>query len=64
MKTKTTRLPDPLAAQLEAIAAANRMSEGRVLELATEQLVAEVRKTGRLPLPPMKLEDAPEPAIA
>jgi predicted transcriptional regulator len=59
MKSKTARLPDGLSHDLEQIAAANRMSESRVLELAAEMLVAEVRRTGRLPLPPVNLEPIP-----
>ncbi|MCW1913700.1 hypothetical protein OJ996_08950 [Luteolibacter sp. GHJ8] len=58
MKTKTTRLPDPLAGQLETIATANLTSEAKVIELAVERLVAEVRETGRLPLPPVNFEPA------
>lgn len=64
MKTKATRVPDELAANLEQIAAANRISEGRVLELALERLVAEVRETGRLPLPPVALGPVRESAVA
>lgn len=63
MKTKTARLPDKLAAHLETIATGNRTSESKVMELAVEILVAEVRKTGRLPLPPVELEDEEEPAV-
>lgn len=58
MKTEATRIPEALAADLEQFAAANRISKGRILSLALERLVAEVRETGRLPLPPVKLDQA------
>lgn len=56
MKTEATRIPDALAADLEQIAMANRTSKGRILELALERLVDEVRRTGRLPARETKLE--------
>jgi hypothetical protein len=58
MKTEATRIPETLASDLEQIAIANRLSKGRVLALALERLVAEVRQTGRLPLPPVQLNQS------
>jgi hypothetical protein len=58
MKTEATRIPDELAADLDRIATTNRMSKGRVLELALARLVEEVRLTGRLPLPEVKLDQS------
>ena len=62
MKTEVTRIPDPLAADLDRIATANRLSKGRVLELALERLIAEVRETGRLPMPAINLAEPAESA--
>ena len=58
MKTEATRIPEELSLALGHIATANRTSKGKILELALERLVAEVRETGRLPLPPMKFAEA------
>jgi len=67
MKTKYTRLNAKTADALERIAEANRASESSIIALAVERLVAEVRETGRLPVPVVDLSDEspdqePEPA--
>lgn len=49
-KSKSTRIPAPLAAELERIAATFRMSESKVIELAIERLVDFVNQNHRLPL--------------
>lgn len=64
MKNEATRIPDALAGDLAQIAKTNRMSKGRVLELALELLVEEVRKTGRLPIPAVTLDQPEETAVA
>ena len=51
MKAKATRLPDALAEDVEKISGHHLISEGKFIALAIQRLVAEVRKTGRLPLP-------------
>jgi hypothetical protein len=56
MKSESANIRDELAEKLSAIAKANRLSKARVIELAIENLVEEVRKTGRLPVPKMEID--------
>jgi len=61
MKQKATRLPNELADELERVAKANRMSESRLIELAVEKMLKEIRTTGKAPL---DTSDLRTPAVA
>lgn len=64
MKPKSAYLEDSLAADLDRISEAHRMSTSQVIALAVEQLVKEVKATGRLPLPVVVFSEQGESAPA